>query len=92
MSSNEDQPDDGASSLGDVEELMSRPLRVTSVKIHGGKTKTYLVFREFSPIRKARTVAEVVKAAEEACNNLTALGIYDAVQIVLDEGDPVRIP
>eukprot|EP00884_Botryococcus_braunii_P019094 jgi/Botrbrau1/5869/Bobra.0366s0048.1 len=87
MSNSENSTDDSVTLGEEIDDLKSRPLRVASVKLHGGRTKKHIILREFDGIRKARTVEEVVKAAEEACDSLTALGVYDAVQIIIDEGE-----
>jgi hypothetical protein len=56
----------------------------------GTRTKVYLLSRELEHVTRARTVGEVVDAVEEAYLNLRKLGLYDGVQILIDEGNPVR--
>lgn len=95
MSTHGQQPDAAPERETSQEEegLLSRPLRVTSIVVRGGNVETSqtLVKRELDDLTEATTVGEVVKAADKALKNLDALGIYDAVQIVLDEGKEVRV-
>lgn len=72
-------------------ELKDRPCRLSGLRIEGLKrTGTDLVLRELDAVRSARTLVGLKDALMKAHADLTDLGIFDAVELLLDEGGKVR--
>ena len=66
------------------------PLRVSAVAIKGlQRTSRPIVERELSNLREARTLDEVKAVLLSDWENLQTLGIFSAVELVLDECSPV---
>lgn len=67
------------------------PLRVAAVAIRGlQRTRRAIVERELSNLGRARTLDEVRALLLEDWENLSTLGVFSAVELVLDECSPVR--
>ena len=67
------------------------PLRVAAVAIKGlQRTSRPIVERELSNLREARTLDEVKAVLLSDWESLQTLGIFSAVELVLDECSPVR--
>jgi len=68
------------------------PLRVAAVSIRNlHRTRRSIVERELSNLGKARTLDEVRQLLLEDWENLSTLGVFSAVELVLDECSPVRM-
>jgi outer membrane protein insertion porin family len=69
---------------------MDHSCHVESVVIVGLKrTKEYIVERELGNLKSAASLAEINDRLLEAHDNLTGLGIFDAVDITIDKGKKV---
>ena len=67
------------------------PLRVAAVAIKGlQRTSRPIVERELSNLREARTLDEIKAVLLSDWESLQTLGIFSAVELVLDECSPVR--
>ena len=67
------------------------PLRVAAVAIRGlQQTSRPIVERELSNLRDARTLDEVKAMLLSDWEHLQTLGVFSAVELVLDECSPVR--
>ena len=67
------------------------PLRVTAVAIKGlQRTSRTIVERELSNLREARTLDDVKAVLLSDWESLQTLGIFSAVELVLDECSPVN--
>jgi len=74
----------------DLQSLMDHSCHVESVVIVGLKrTKEYIVERELGNLKSAASLAEINDRLLEAHDNLTGLGIFDAVDITIDKGKKV---
>ena len=72
-------------------ELKDRSCRLSGLRIEGLKrTDTELVLRELDAVKNARTLVDLKDALMRAHADLTDLGIFDAVELLLDEGGKVR--
>ena len=72
-------------------EVKDRSCRLSGLRIEGLKrTDTELVLRELDAVRNARTLVDLKDALMRAHTDLTDLGIFDAVDLLLDEGGKVR--
>ena len=69
------------------ERLAGAPLRVEGIMLVGlHRTQSSVVKRELAGIRDARTLEEIRDAALRAYEELMALDIFDAVDLVVAEG------
>jgi hypothetical protein len=67
------------------------PLRVAAVAIKGlERTRRAIVERELSNLREAKTLDEVKAVLLADWEHLQTLGVFSAVELVLDECSPVR--
>lgn len=65
------------------------PIRVHDVLIKGNtKTKDWVIEAELQDIQNAKTMQELLKAAEIALMRLQRLGIFDSSNITLEAGPP----
>jgi hypothetical protein len=72
------------------ERLAGAPLRVERIMLVGlQRTKSGVVEQELARIKDARTLEEIRDAALRAYEELMALDIFDAVDVVLGEGSKV---
>ena len=72
------------------ERLAGAPLRVERIMLVGlQRTKSGVVEQELVRIKDARTLEEIRDAALRAYVELMALDIFDAVDVVLEEGSKV---
>ena len=72
------------------ERLAGAPLRVERIMLVGlQRTKSGVVEQELVRIKDARTLEEIRDAALRAYEELMALDIFDAVDVVLGEGSKV---
>lgn len=91
------KPDEDFSHFYDFEENYSavkdKPLKIQHVFIRGlGRTKDYIVARELQPVTECQTLEEIKDFMLEAHDNLESLGIFDAVEIIIGDGDSVGAP
>jgi hypothetical protein len=72
-------------------EVKDKPLSVQKVIFKGlERTKPYLVAREFEPIQDAQTLDEIKDVMMEAHDNLMALDVFDAVEVIITDSGTVR--
>ncbi len=76
-----------------VEQLLSVPLHVNSIKIEGNEcTAADYIEREFkiAEVWQAKTMREVAQRSSQAQNELRQMGIFESVQVSLDAGPPAQ--
>ena len=72
--------------------VKDKTLQVDQVQIHGiHRTKLYLIQRELEHIQEVSTLDELKDQLIEVEANLLSLGIFRAVEVVLDASPTVRL-
>jgi hypothetical protein len=73
------------------EEVKDKRLYATNVRLSGiERTKPELIERELQPLKDARSLDEIKDVLLEVHENLMALDIFDAVEIIVGDSDMVR--
>ena len=73
------------------EDVKDKRLYATNVRLSGiERTKPELIERELQPLKDARSLDEIKDVLLEIHDNLMALDIFDAVEIIVGDSDMVR--
>ena len=74
------------------EEVKNKPLRVRRVDASRGlqRTRQYIVDRLLEPLYDADTLEQLNQIANDVTEGLLELGIFDTVQALIKESEPVR--
>ena len=73
------------------EEVKDKRLYATNVRLSGiERTRPELIERELQPLKDARSLDEIKDVLLEVHENLMALDIFDAVEIIVGDSDMVR--
>ncbi len=72
------------------EEVKDKKLVATNVLLSGNeRTKPVIIARELEPLQQARSLDEIKDALLEIHDNLMALDVFDAVEIIISDSDLV---
>ena len=72
------------------EEVKDKKLVATNVLLSGNeRTKNTIIARELQPLQQARSLDEIKDALLEIHDNLMALDVFDAVEIIISDSDLV---
>lgn len=82
-------PADFETTFDRLKDVPCRPTKLTLVGLE--RTDRELVRKELLRVRDARTLDEVKDAVLDAYTDLMSLGIFDVVDIVIDQGDKVCV-